>query len=153
MGTVTIVIVSLNRQCTMQSADVNWLAGVAQLVEHNVANVVVAGSSPVARSSTHFVRSEPTRASLCRYPEPVEWPPAPQFASRSLQSTIRVIATTDIVEMYAVALTIIGATHTLLATNGGHSPSTEPASLSQSQFTLSQYCPPTVITAQCDILN
>ncbi len=28
-----------------------WVAGVAQLVEHNVANVVVVGSNPIARSS------------------------------------------------------------------------------------------------------
>ncbi len=33
-----------------QSAE-NRLAGVAQLVEHNVANVVVVGSNPITRSS------------------------------------------------------------------------------------------------------
>ena len=39
-------------------------AGVAQLVEHNVANVVVVGSNPITRSGNQATRLEDK---LCRY--------------------------------------------------------------------------------------
>ena len=41
-------------------------AGVAQLVEHNLAKVDVAGSNPVSRSNYRFKGSKPTRAALLR---------------------------------------------------------------------------------------